>query len=358
MTKWDGESGDQLWTTTTSDGQVQNMEVDNDGNAYVCGSGNGRTYKLVKYDTDGNEVWVYTTGTTGIATDVALDRLGNPYMAGWFGGQGTGNLAKVMTTKHNPADGSVVWEMIDSPDRPNEDNLLFSPQDLIVDAGGSVYLAGHRTGEDTANGAIGKEFFVIKYEQPYVSIPQITRSYPQLSLEARSVWDPDGSLGIDGFSYEEPLFTLRSSDVISRGQINDRLDARVDYGAGVIEGGVKLREFTGRVDVSVQAHVSAGVFDTSTTGELAIAVPAETEIFAGQDFDIVLNWDPDEFATELLSNLEPRLEGGVYANAFMNIDADLDIDKGNGDNIVDTGIINATLDFADDLNGGNDLNVL
>lgn len=358
VTKWDGESGDRLWTTTTSDGQVQNMEVDNDGNAYVCGSGNGRTYKLVKYDTDGNEVWVYTTGTTGIATDVALDRLGNPYMAGWFGGQGTGNLAKVMTTKHNPVDGSVVWEMIDSPDRPNEENLLFSPQDLIVDAGGSVYLAGHRTGEDTANGAIGKEFFVIKYEQPYVSIPQITRSYPQLSLEGRSVWDPDGSLGIDGFSYEEPLFTLRSSDVISRGQINDRLDARVDYGAGVIEGGVKLREFTGRVDVSIQAHVSAGVFDTSTTGELAIAVPAETEIFAGQDMDIVLNWDPDEFATELLSNLEPRLEGGIYANAFMNIDADLDIDKGNGDNIVDVGIINATLDFADDLNGGNDLNVL
>lgn len=358
ITKWDGESGDQLWSESTSDGQVQNMEVDQDGNAYVCGSGDGRTYKLVKYDTDGNEIWVYTTGTTGIATDVALDRLGNPYMAGWFGGEGTGNLAKVMTTKHNPVDGSVVWEMIDSPDRPNEENNLITPMDLIVDAGGSVYIAGHRTGEDTQNGAIGKEFFVIKYEQPYVSIPQITRSYPQLSLEGRSVWDPDGSLGIDGFSYEEPLFTLKSSDVISRSQINDRLDATVDYGVGVIEGGVKLREFTGRVDVSVQAHVSAGVFDTSTTGELAIAVPAETDIFAEQDFDIVLNWDPDEFATELLTNLEPRLEGGVYANAYMNIDADLQIKKGDGTTIVNTGIINAELDFAEDLNGGNDLNVL
>lgn len=358
VTKWNGETGQQLWSQTTSDGQVMNMEVDVDGNAYVCGSGDGRTYKLVKYDTDGNEMWVYTTGTTGIATDVALDRLGNPYMSGWFGGQGTGNLAKVMTSKHNPEDGSVVWEMIDSPDRPNEENILINPNDLIVDAGGNVYVAGHRTGEHTGNGDVGKEFFVIKYEQPYVSIPQITRSYPQLSLEHRSVWDPNGSLGIDGFSYEEPLFTLRSSDVISRGQINDRLDATVDYGAGVIEGGVNLEAFTGRVDVSVQAHVSAGVFDTSTTGELAIAVPAETEIFAGQNFDIVLNWDPDEFATELLSNLEPRLEGGIYANAFMRIDADLEIVKGNGDVIVDTGIINAELDFAEDLNGGNDLNVL
>ncbi len=358
VTKWDGENGDQLWTHTTSDGQPRNMEVDEHGNAYVCGSGDGRTYRLAKYDTDGNELWVYTTGTTGIASQVALDRLGNPYMAGWFGGTGTDNLAKIMVTKHDPEDGSLVWEMIDSPDRPNEENFEMSPEDLIIDAGGSVYVAGHRQGEDTQNGAIGYEFFVIKYEQPYVSIPQITRSYPQLSLEGRSVWDPDGSLGIDGFSYEEPLFTLKSSDVISRADINDRLDATVDYGAGTIEGGVKLREFSGRVDVSIQAHVSAGVFDASTTGELAIAVPAETEIFAGQDFDIVLNWDPDEFATDLITNIEPRLEGGVYANARMNIDADLQINKGDGTVIVNTGIINADLNFAEDLNGGNDLNVL
>tara|TARA_R110000737_G_scaffold2923_8_gene8926 strand:- start:219198 stop:223676 length:4479 start_codon:yes stop_codon:yes gene_type:complete len=358
ITKWDGESGDQLWTESTSDGQVQNMEVDQDGNAYVCGSGDGRTYKLVKYDTDGNEIWVYTTGTTGIATSVALDRLGNPYMAGWFGGEGTGNLAKIMTTKHSPVDGSVVWEMIDSPDRPNEENNLITPKDLIVDAGGSVYIAGHRTGEDTQNGAIGKEFFVIKYEQPYVSIPQITRSYPQLSLEGRSVWDPDGSLGIDGFSYEEPLFTLKSSDVISRSDINDRLDATVDYGLGTIEGGVKLREFSGRVDVSIQAHVSAGVFDASTTGELAIAVPAETDIFAGQNFDIILNWDPDEFATDLITNIEPRLEGGVYANASMNIDADLHIKKGDGSDIINTDIFAGELDFAETFNEGNHLNVL
>ncbi len=358
ITKWDGETGGQLWTQTTSDGQVQNMEVDQDGNAYVCGSGDGRTFRLAKYDTNGNEMWVYTTGTTGIATQVALDRLGNPYMSGWFGGTGTGNLAKIMTSKHNPVDGSMVWEMIDSPDRPNEENFQIIPKDLIIDAGGSVYVAGHRQGEDTINGAVGYEFFSVKYEQPYVSIPQITRSYPQLNLEGRSVWDPDGSLEIDGFSYEEPLFALKSSDVILRPDINDRLDATVDYGAGTIEGGIKLREFSGRVDVSIQAHVSAGVFDASTTGELAIAVPAETEIFAGQNFDIVLNWDPDEFATDLITNIEPRLEGGVYANAYMNIDADLQIKKGDGTTIVNTGIINAELDFADDLNGGNDLNVL
>ena len=358
VTKWDGESGAQLWTQTTSDGQVKNMEVDVDGNAYVCGSGDGRTYKLVKYDTDGNEMWVYTTGTTGIATDVALDRLGNPYMSGWFGGQGTGNLAKVMTSKHNPEDGSVVWEMIDSPDRPNEENILMHPKDLIVDAGGNVYVAGHRTGRDTANGATGKEFFVIKYEQPYVSIPQITRSYPQLSLEHRSVWDPNGSLGIDGFSYEEELFSLESEPILTAAEISDRLDASIDYGAGVIEGGVHLHRFNGKVAVSAQAHVSGGVFDTSTTGELAIAVPAETEIFAGQNFDIVLNWDPDEFATELLSNLEPRLEGGIYANARLDINADLEIVKGNGDVIVDTGIVDADFSFARDLNGGDHLNVL
>jgi hypothetical protein len=358
ISKWDGEDGTRLWTETTSDGQVRNLEVDLDGNVYVCGSGDGRTFKLAKYDTDGNELWVYTTGTTGIANEIALDRLGNPYMSGWFGGEGTGNLAKIMTSKHNPVDGSLVWEMIDSPDRPNDENFQISPEDLIVDAGGNVYVAGHRKGEDT-NGAIGYEFFVVKYEQPYVSIPQITRSYPQLSLEGRSVWDPDGSLGIDGFSYDEPLFELAADQIFTVGQINDRLDAEVDYGAGVIKGGVKLgSNFKGTVDVSVQAHVSAGVFDASTTGELAIAVPAETEIFAGEDFDIVLNWDPDEFATDLLTNIEPRLEGGIYANSHLRINADLEIKKGDGTVIVDTGIIDADLDFARDLNGGNDLNMI
>lgn len=355
-TKWDGESGDQLWSQTTGAGRPKDLEVDGYGNVYVCGDSSNNTFKLNKYDSDGNLEWTFATGSTGVASDIALDRLGNVYMTGDFGGGD--NNPKLMTTKHDPVDGSIVWEMINAPSRPNENNLDFKPQDIIVDAGGNVYVAGHRAGRDTNNGATGIEFFMLKYEQPYVSIPLITRSYPQLSLEGRSVWDPDNSSGLNGFSYEQPLFTLRSSDVISRSDINDRLDARVDYGLGVIEGGVKLRTFSGRVDVSLQAHASAGDFDASTTGELAIAVPAESELFAGQDFDITLNWDPDEFATDLLSNLEPRLEGGLYGNASLDIDADLDIDKGNGTNIVDTGIIDANVDFAEDFNGGDDLNIL
>lgn len=341
-TKWDGETGDTLWTQSADGGRVKNMEVDDLGNVYVCGSAQTRTFRLIKYDTNGNFVWDYITGTTGVATDVALDRLGNVYMSGEFGDSNP----KVMTSKHDPADGSLVWEMIDNPSRPNEDNIKFAPKDLLVDAGGNVYVAGWRRSENDS-GLRGDEFFVIKYEQPYLSIPLITRSYPQVSVEGRSVWDPDGSLGIDGFSYEEDLFTLISSDVISRSQINDRLDAKVDYGIGVIEGGVKLREFSGRVDVSFQADVSAGNFDASTTGELAIAVPAETDILAGNTFDITLNWDPDEFATDLLSNLEPKLEAGIYASASLNIDADLDIDKGNGTNIVNTGIVNGDVSYDD-----------
>ncbi len=340
--KWNGESGNLIWSKTTTDGQPKNLEVDADGNVYVCGDGDGRTYKLSKYDTDGTLLWTFTTGTTGIATDLALDRLGNPYMAGWFGG-GSSN-PKVMTTKHDPETGAMVWEMIDSPNRPNEINTSFRPRDLVVDAGGNVYVAGDRSGETTAGGfAEGSEFWVIKYEQPYVSIPKVVRSYPQVSIEHRSVWDPDGSLGIDGFEYSKTLFKLDAKADLDRGQINDRLDAEVDYGAGTVEAGMRLREFSGEVKMTFETEVSGGTFDASTTGELAIAIPGELN--ATQDFDIVLNWDPADFGTDLLSNIEPQMYAGIFMSTDGHLDADLVIEKGNGDTIADLDIIDWNLTY-------------
>lgn len=339
-TKFDRETGQVLWSRTTADGELSDLEVDPDGNVYVCGTEENKTFVLRKYAANGAPQWTSSTGSTGMATCVALDRLGNPYMAGWYGG------ANTQTTRHDPDTGDIVWAMSDSPTRNNESNDEIEARDIVVDAGGNVYINGIRRASNSSTS--GKEMFVVKYEQPYVALPQITRSYPKVSMEGRSLWDPDGSLGIDGFSYSETLFDLEMGDFINVNNVEAQLNARVDYGLGEVNGGVKLRDFWGGVEVTFDAAVSAGTFDAGVGGELAIAVPSEDELFATQDFDIVVNWDPDSMGTELLAHAEPRVEAGINARTYGQVDIDLKVTNtsdvsGNTTTIVDRGIENGSL---------------
>eukprot|EP00913_Durusdinium_trenchii_P006224 g5836.t1 len=335
--KFDRETGDLLWTKTTQNGELRDLEVDQVGNVYVCGTGGNNTFILRKYaPDDGQLLWTSATGSTGRATDIAIDRLGNPYLTGWYE---PGNL---QTTRHDPEDGSTIWTMTDSPTRGSESNDELRTRDILVDAGGNVYVTGfRRIGDD-------REFFTVKYEQPYVALPQITRSYPKVSMEGRSLWDPDGSLGIDGFSYSETLFDLEMDDFINVNNVEAQLNARVDYGVGEVNGGVKLRDFSGGVEITFDAAVSAGTFDAGVGGELAIAVPGEDELFATQDFDIVVNWDPDSMGTELLAHAEPQVEAGINARTYGQVDIDLKLTNtsdvsGNTTTIVDRGIDNGSL---------------
>ena len=65
------------------------MALDAAGNVYVTGysSGVGLDYATVKYDSDGNELWVarYHDPANGrdVATAMALDAAGNVYVTGW-----------------------------------------------------------------------------------------------------------------------------------------------------------------------------------------------------------------------------------------------------------------------------------
>lgn len=340
-TKFDGDSGDILWTQDADGGEPKDLEIDSLGNVYVCGHSNSSTFRLVKYLPDGTLAWTSTTGTTGKARCITIDRLDNPYMTGWFGS----SEQSVQTTKHNPENGDTVWTMTDTPSRPNETNLRMRPQDIIVDAGGNVYVAGWRRGEDDNNGAVGQEYFCIKYEQPYLSIPLISRNYPEVRMEGRSLWDPDGSLGVDGFEYHATLFELRVDDFTSANSLENALSSEIDYAAGTVEGGFQIGNSfnNARVEVTFDAVVSAGTFDAGVTGEIAIAVPGEAELFATQDFDITINWDPDELGTELLANAEPQMEAGINGRTFGSLDVDLRIDDTYAGTIVNRGIENGSL---------------
>ncbi len=324
ITKWDGETGVQLWSTTEAQGKPQDLEVDDNGDVYVCGNSGTNTFVLRKYDSSsGAWLWTYSGGTTGRAEDLVLDRLGNPYMTGQYG------TAFIQTSKHDPDDGSVVW-LVDgeSPTRNNEVNTDLEVRDIVIDGGGNLYVCGFREGSSGGGGFSGKEIFVVKYEQPYLAIPQITRSYPQLSMSGVSVWDPVPN--DDGPDYTDPSTILAYNqewDLFSfdvPGSIENIIEGparrTIDYGIGEVSGGVDVQNFSGGVDVSLVAESSAGTFDASVTGELAIAIPGEDELFATQDFDIVVNWDPDSMGIQLISDAEPTLTAGIKAKTRGNMD--------------------------------------
>ena len=70
------------------------MAVDDEGNVYVTGTSGG-DFASVKYDTDGNEVWVHRYNGTADASDgasaLAVDASGKVYVTGRSAGIGTGD---------------------------------------------------------------------------------------------------------------------------------------------------------------------------------------------------------------------------------------------------------------------------
>ena len=92
-------NGKELWVAryngpANSDDEACGIAVDNSGNVYVAGSSvrarNGnRDYTTVKYNTNGNELWVAQYAGSGnddnFASAVGLDKSGNVYVTGQSG---------------------------------------------------------------------------------------------------------------------------------------------------------------------------------------------------------------------------------------------------------------------------------
>jgi DNA-binding beta-propeller fold protein YncE len=157
-------SGNQLWVARY-DGPEHGRDfgmwiaVDPSGNVYVTGeSSNGINgdYTTIKYDGNGNQLWVARYDGPGHSTDravgIAVDTSGNVYATGSSVGSGTNS--DYATIKY-ASNGSQLW--VARYDGPGSG--IDSARRVAVDPSGDVYIAGCSAGSGT-----GYDFATIKYD--------------------------------------------------------------------------------------------------------------------------------------------------------------------------------------------------
>jgi uncharacterized delta-60 repeat protein len=121
------------------------IAVDNNGNVYVTGYSVG-DYATIKYNSNGQQLWVaeYNGPGNGAdeATAIAVDNNGNVYVTGWSWGQGT--YFDYATIKYN-SNGQAVW--VARYNGPGNGSDWATA--IAVDNNGNVYVTGRSYREGT-----------------------------------------------------------------------------------------------------------------------------------------------------------------------------------------------------------------
>jgi len=200
--------GNELWAVWY-DGEGEplsdmprDLAVDGSGNVYVTGQSlmewPGQDYDIItiKYDTDGNELWVARPAISvyeenGVA--IALSASGDVHVTGYASTGPEKYPQSFVTIKYAP-DGSEAWRAFyegvpDASDRPTE---------LHVDASGNVYVAGDSNLPDGSSGYAtvkydpdGSELWAARYDDPDM----------EDSSPAGISTDPAGNVYVAGSSY-------------------------------------------------------------------------------------------------------------------------------------------------------------
>jgi uncharacterized delta-60 repeat protein len=159
-------NGDTAWVRRyngpgNSTDWASGIAVDNFGNVYVTGnskgSGTNADYATLKYDSNGDTVWVRRYNGPGNGLDnpsaITLDGSGNVYVTGESPGSGT--LRDYATIKYDPA-GNQLWEKRYNGPGNDDDEA----NAIAVDGSGNVYVTG---GSEGSGGY--SDFCTIKYVQ-------------------------------------------------------------------------------------------------------------------------------------------------------------------------------------------------
>jgi uncharacterized delta-60 repeat protein len=203
-------SGSELWVAryngpTNGNDRGCAIALDFNGNVYVTGQSWGASldYVTIKYDRDGNEMWVARydgpANSDDVAIDLAVDEAGNIYVTGSSKGNGTDfDYASI---KYGP-DGDEMWIARLNGSGNAEDHA----RELALDRNGNIYVTGDSFGSrgdyDYATvkyDKAGNEAWIALYKGP-VDGPHATGN----DFARAIVCDPAGNAYVTGYTGEYP----------------------------------------------------------------------------------------------------------------------------------------------------------
>ncbi len=159
-------NGDTVWVrryagSGSADDEAYALAVDSSGNVYVTGytyeSGTGREYATIKYYSNGDTAWVRKYDGAGVVDEydvayaLAVDDSGYVYVTGYTTESGTSR--DYTTIKYN-SNGGTTW--VRSYNGPG--NSSDYARSIAVDGFGSVYVTGYGPGIGTSD-----DYATIKY---------------------------------------------------------------------------------------------------------------------------------------------------------------------------------------------------
>ncbi len=187
-------NGNLIWLKSFDSGDYDyavDLATDSLGNLYVTGSGGGN-YVTIKYDSSGNEVWVRQYGnndTFDVAVDVEVDSSGNIYITGYSEQASTFNL-DYATLKYD-SNGNLLWE------RRYDRGLSDFAQALTLDIQGNIYVTGYTC--EVLDSCTDRDYATVKYSQ-----------------NGNMIWDKTYDVGDD---YATAVKTDRSGNIYVAGGV-------------------------------------------------------------------------------------------------------------------------------------------
>ncbi|MBS4015477.1 MAG: SBBP repeat-containing protein [Candidatus Latescibacteria bacterium] len=206
------------------------IAVDDSGNIYVAGASTGSGTNLdcttVKYNADGDIVWESRYNGAGNSADganaIAIDGAGNIYVSGYSTGAGSG--ADFVTIKYN-SNGETLW--VRSYNGPG--NSTDNARAIALDSSGNVYVTGYSR-STSASGS--EDYATIKYNSAGVQQWVARYNGPGNSHDgaAAIALDAQGNVYVTGESYSTS--TLTDHATIKYNSAGDTLWVRRYNGPG------------------------------------------------------------------------------------------------------------------------------